>query len=198
MNALQAQMNPHFIFNSLTSLQNLIIKDKKVESREYLGSFARLTRLALSHSTKNSVPLKEEIELLDHYIQLEKIRFDNNFTYEIRVSLSNRDIIIAPMLIQPFVENAILHGLARKSSLGHLIIEFMDRDELSIKCVISDNGIGRFASKKERTGQSLGIQLIKDRLSILVGENAVKIVDLLDGDESLGTEVTVIIPIKSS
>lgn len=193
---LQAQMNPHFIFNSLTSLQSLIIKDRKKESQAYLGKFARLTRLALNHSTENSIPISEEIDLLEQYIQLEQIRFNYIFSHDITLNIAHKNSWIPPMLVQPFVENAILHGLAPMKAGGQLSIQFIDHEETTVKCIITDNGVGRVATRKERERQSLGIKLIQDRLHLLIGENAVIIEDLTVDGKAAGTKVTITIPIK--
>ncbi|MFT5819395.1 MAG: ligand-binding sensor domain-containing protein/two-component sensor histidine kinase [Crocinitomix sp.] len=195
---LQAQMNPHFMFNSLNSLQNLIIKDKKAEAQEYLGEFARLTRLALIQSTKNSIRLNEEIEILQHYIELEKIRYLDSFQVEISVELSDRNIEISPMLIQPFVENAIIHGLANKKQDGKLQITFSDRSNKTIQCFIEDNGTGRIARNNQKKHKSLGINLVRERLSILLKEEAIRIEDLFANDQPIGTRVVLIIPFKKA
>lgn len=195
---LQAQMNPHFMFNSLTSLQNLIIKDDKEGAQEYLGRFSRLTRLALTHSTQNFIPFSQEIELLEHYVKLERIRFSDCFDYEFKINLEDKSIYMAPMLVQPFIENAIRHGLSGKDKDGKLHVEWKDRDDKTLFCIISDNGVGRANSKTDKKRRSLGIGLVKERLDILLDSRAITIQDLIEDGEPAGTRVTLILPFKYS
>ncbi|MFT5819398.1 MAG: hypothetical protein ACI8ZM_000621 [Crocinitomix sp.] len=196
---LQAQMNPHFIFNSLTSLQNLIIKNDPDLANEYLGKFARLTRIALLQSTQNWVKLKDEITLLEHYIELEQIRFPDHFEYQIKINLQNPTIFVPPFLIQPFVENAILHGLAKKQVGGKIEITVEASKNQMIQFTIVDNGVGRSEANEvnKKRHKSLGIRLIKERLQLLLKMNAVEISDLYDDDENaIGTEVVLYVPYK--
>ncbi|MFT5819397.1 MAG: hypothetical protein ACI8ZM_000620 [Crocinitomix sp.] len=197
---LQAQMNPHFIFNSLTSLQNLIIKNDPDLANEYLGKFARLTRIALLQSTQNWVKLKDEITLLEHYIELEQIRFPDHFKYEIKIKLEDPIIFVPPFLIQPFVENAILHGLSKSRIDGFLEILVEESKEQMIQFTIIDNGVGRSEAKDatKKRHQSLGIRLIKERLQLLLKMNAIEIIDLFDDKENaIGTKVVVNVPYKN-
>ena len=198
---LQAQMHPHFVFNSLTSLQSLIVDDKKIESQEFLAKFAKLMRLALNHSTKNYILLDEEIEILTQYMDLEKVRYSDKFNYQIINELVDLDVEIPPMLIQPFVENSIKHGLANKEKEGRLLITFTKKDQFSFLCFVEDNGTGRSAKENSVNQKSLGIKLVKERLKIIlsdlnVKESAVQIEDLFDGDLPSGTRVKIILPLK--
>lgn len=197
---LQAQMHPHFVFNSLTSLQSLIISDRKLESQEYLAKFARLTRLALNHSTQNLIALREEIDLLTLYIDLERIRYPNKFEYEIQVILDSSEYKIPPMLIQPFVENAIKHGLSAKpADDGQLTVVFKKRDETTFCCVVTDNGVGRSKMPREANQKSLGIKLVRERLSIILKidkDEVVQIEDLYENQQIKGTQVTILLPLK--
>lgn len=196
---LQAQMHPHFVFNSLTSLQSLIISDRKLESQEYLAKFARLTRLALNQSTQNLIALREEIELLTLYVDLERIRYPDKFEYDIQVILDSSECKIPPMLIQPFVENAIKHGLSGKPSNGQLKIVFKKRDENTFCCVVTDNGVGRSKIQRESNEKSLGIKLVKERLSIILKmdkDEVVQIEDLYQNQQIKGTQVTILLPLK--
>jgi two-component sensor histidine kinase len=196
---LQAQMNPHFIFNSLTSLQNLILKNDAELANEYLGKFARLTRIALLQSTENWVKLQDEINLLEHYVQLEQIRFPNHFKYQINLNSQANDVMIPPFLIQPFVENAILHGLTKRSVDGLLEIRIEEINDERLLFTVFDNGIGRSTANDTKTKRkSLGIRLIKERLKILLQEEAVEIIDLKDdAGKPIGTKVKIIVPRKS-
>lgn len=196
---LQAQMHPHFVFNSLTSLQSLIIDDKKLESQEFLAKFAKLTRLALNHSTKNTISLKEEIDVLTLYIDLERIRYSNKFEYQITCDLNEFDVEIPPMLIQPFIENAIKHGLANRADKGLLTISFQLRDATTFLCQVTDNGVGRSAVKNNKNEKSLGIKLVSQRLNIILKqrkEDSVRIEDLYENDQPCGTRVSIILPLK--
>jgi sensor histidine kinase YesM len=171
---LRAQMNSHFIFNALGSIHQYVIKGKKEEAGTYLIKFSRLVRQILTNSTKEMVTLEEELEALELYIGLEGMRLDNKFTYTLTVdpSIEADTIMVPPLLVQPFVENAIWHGLARlESNDGHIQIHITrEGDHLLFK--ISDNGIGRVAAATVNTkngdkSPSLGLQITKDRLDML-------------------------------
>ncbi len=171
---LRAQMNSHFIFNALGSIHQYVIKGKKEEAGTYLIKFSRLVRQILTNSTKEMVTLEEELEALELYIGLEGMRLDNKFTYSLTVdpSIEADTIMVPPLLVQPFVENAIWHGLARlESNDGHIQIHITrEGDHLLFK--ISDNGIGRVAAATVNTkngdkSPSLGLQITKDRLDML-------------------------------
>ena len=172
MQALRARMNPHFIFNCLSSINRFILKNKPDKASDYLTRFSRLIRLVLINSQKQLITLEEEMEMLRLYIDMERLRFKNSFDYSITytndVALSH--ILIPPLLLQPFCENAIWHGLMHKEGQGHLSIRFnMDRDILN--CSITDDGIGREKAVeiKSRAGErqkSLGLKLTAARLAL--------------------------------
>jgi sensor histidine kinase YesM len=149
--ALKSQMNPHFIFNALNSIQELYtIGDKRI-ANEQMGNFASLTRKILDVSGKQKIELSEEIEILTKYLELESMRFESDFLYEIRLSKNvDEDYIqLPPMLLQPFVENAIKHGLLHKKGSKQLHIYFdINDDETILQCTIDDNGIGRKAAEE--------------------------------------------------
>jgi len=191
---LQAQINPHFIFNSLTSLQNFILKNEKQKSQKFLIQFSKLTRLALNHSSKNHILLSEEIEFLDLYMNLEKTRFSDRFSYRFSVDFPEESIEIPPLLIQPFVENSILHGFDEFESGGNILISFKKRDEQTVICTVKDNGKGREFNVLNAERKSFGIALIEERLDTLLDEKPIKIVDLKNDNKSIGTEVSVLIP----
>lgn len=197
---LQAQIHPHFVFNSLTSLQSLIIDDKKYESQEYLGKFSKLTRMALQHSTKNMISLKEEIHMLRLFMDLECIRYIHKFEYQINCEINESEYEISPMLIQPFVENAIKHGFSNKKEGGMLNITFRKRDESTFLCTVTDNGLGRNLSRAlSKNQESLGIRLVKDRLNILLKKSQtelIKIKDLYENKRPIGTSIEIILPFK--
>ena len=175
--ALQAQMNPHFIFNCLTSIQNFILQNEKSQANQYLSTFASLVRDTLNASVNGSVTLEDEIRMLDSYLLLEQLRFNHSFEYEIVVDpkIDQYDVLIPPLLIQPFVENAILHGVKNKKGQGEIKINFTSASE-RLLVEIMDNGQG-FSTSKSENGpftndkshdyKSLGVGITQKRLSHL-------------------------------
>jgi LytS/YehU family sensor histidine kinase len=150
MSALLAQMNPHFLFNSLNSIDSYIIRNESKKASEYLNNFARLMRLILQNSRSNYINLKDELEALELYMQMESLRFKNKFCYSIAIdeNVESSSIVIPPMLIQPYVENAIWHGLMHKTNGTEGLVKInISKNADDLLCVIEDNGIGR---KKRR------------------------------------------------
>lgn len=201
--ALQSQMNPHFIFNSLTSIQSLILSNKIDESVDYLVKFAHLTRGALNYSSKKFVSLIKDLELNIQYVELERLRFINSFELEITVELNDLDVLIPPAIIQPFIENSILHGLIPKEKKdGLLEIYLLPYSELSISCIIVDNGVGRQGAVSDQNkNESKGIKMIEERLNLLMetDENNVRIFDRVNENKNqTGTVAWIIIPILKS
>ena len=200
---LKSQMNPHFIFNALNSIQEYIILNQKNLASSYLAKFADLIRAYLDHSSKGYISLKEEIECLNIYLELEKLRFEEKFSYKITSLESNEDIKIPTMLIQPYVENAIKHGLLHKKTDRVLEIFFeMLKEEQMLKCTVLDNGIGRERASQLRNKkyQSFATKANQNRLELLnFGKEkkiGVTIDDLInDNNEPIGTQVTLLIPI---
>lgn len=206
LKALIAQMNPHFIFNCLTSIQELIIVHKQDEAMHYLNQFSRLLRTVLQSSEKNSIPLDEELTLLELYLELESMRFDKQFHY--KVSLDNiidpEDIIIPSFLIQPFVENAIWHGLMHKKGERNLVVTFtLDSSDI-LTCKITDNGIGRveaanFKRRSIKSYQSMGIRIIQERMELMKKQSEgfdLQIIDETDrSGNAAGTTVVMKIPV---
>ncbi|MCX6232129.1 MAG: histidine kinase [Bacteroidetes bacterium] len=172
IDSLRAQMNPHFIFNSLNSIQDFILNNNKEIASFYLAKFAKLMRLILENSKKTTITIEEEVDFLNLYLYLEKMRLNDNLEITIFID-ENINIFedkIPPMLLQPIIENSIKHGLAPKKGKRELSI-YMSKDNNIIKCTITDNGIGREAAntnllyiKKEK---SRGSELINNRLSLL-------------------------------
>ncbi|MEQ1747443.1 MAG: histidine kinase, partial [Saprospiraceae bacterium] len=172
MEALRAQMNPHFIFNSLNSINRYIIKSDIKTASLYLTRFAKLIRLILDNSKNRKVVLANELEALQLYVDMESLRFDHQFTYDITCDddVDADNIEIPPLIIQPYVENAIWHGLLPKEAAGHLSVHVSQKEAL-LTCAITDNGIGRaraaaFKSKNAPTRQSVGMKLTEERLHI--------------------------------
>jgi len=207
MRALRAQMNPHFIFNCLNSINRYIVKSDNATASLYLTRFAKLIRLILDNSNSKKVLLSNELEALKLYIEMERIRFDNKFDYRIIVDegVHTDSIGVPSLIIQPYVENAIWHGLLHKEGNGSLWVKIRMLDENTLECVIEDNGVGRekaaeFRSKSATGKKSLGMKLTEDRIAVLnqyAQTNAsVEIVDLDDGNRiATGTRVVVIIPV---
>jgi ligand-binding sensor domain-containing protein len=207
MRALRAQMNPHFIFNCLNSINRYIVKSDNATASLYLTRFAKLIRLILDNSNSKKVLLSNELEALKLYIEMERIRFDNKFDYRMIVDegVHTDSIGVPSLIIQPYVENAIWHGLLHKESNGSLWVKIRMLDENTLECVIEDNGVGRekaaeFRSKSATGKKSLGMKLTEDRIAVLnqyAQTNAsVEIVDLEDGSRvATGTRVVVIIPV---
>jgi ligand-binding sensor domain-containing protein/putative methionine-R-sulfoxide reductase with GAF domain len=207
MQALRAQMNPHFIFNCLNSINRYIVKSDQVTASLYLTKFAKLIRLILDNSNSKNVILSNELEALKLYIDMEALRFDKKFSYEIKLAegVPADSIELPPLIIQPYVENAIWHGLLHMQTVGHLRIHISLPHENMLQCVIEDNGIGRtksreLKSKSATTKKSLGMKLTENRLSLLNRHaqlNAsVEIIDLVkEANEPAGTKVILNIPI---
>ena len=170
LKALRSQMNPHFIFNSLNSIQSLVLKQEIDRSYDYISLFAELVRNALNYSEKEFIQLEKEINFLNIYLQLEELRFNGDFKYNIVDETKGSDYYIPSLIIQPFIENALIHGLLHKKGSKELSITFRYNNYLI--CEIIDNGIGREKSKEIqlRQGQShesFSTKAIKKRLEIL-------------------------------
>jgi len=202
--ALRAQMNPHFVFNCLNSIQECIITEKYTEASKYLNKFSKLFRMVLNNSDKNLVTIKEEEDVLNLYLQLEQMRFENSFTYKILVDdeLETEEIVLPSMLLQPYVENALWHGLMHKIGERTLTISFNRISEEVFECRIDDNGIGRKKSlelkeynSKAKRHRSKGLQISKDRLDILQKQGqhtSLSIIDKYDEEgNALGTLIII-------
>ncbi len=195
--ALRSQMNPHFIFNSLNSIQNLVLQQETDKSYDYLVLFSELIRNTLNYSGKDFIPIQEELNFLEVYLNLEKLRFEEELEYSI-IYQGSKNIEIPSLLVQPFVENALLHGLLHKHGLKKLFIKFTFDKELI--CEITDNGIGRQESEKikRRKGykhESFGTKAINQRIHLFNKKMSLqtyyKFVDL-----EQGTKVIINIPFK--
>jgi PAS domain S-box-containing protein len=197
--ALRSVMSPHFIFNVLNSIQFYIAKNDRLNAINYLSTFSKLIRSILTHSVDNKIKLSEEVEMLKNYVQLEMTRFENRFDFEIHVDadLDTSSIEIPSLLIQPYVENAILHGLYNKHEKGTLSIRIWEKDQ-ALVFEIEDDGIGREAAMKLR-GQnfqphiSMGIKLTEERLKLINANHhtAFEIEDLKDENGPCGTRVRI-------
>ncbi len=196
--SLRSQMNPHFIFNSLNSVNSFISKSDERSANKYLSEFARLMRTVLEHSKQDFVPLSAEIEVLERYLSLEHIRFENQFDYTFTVNgnIDVERIVIPPMLVQPYIENAIWHGLRYNQEKGSLLVHFRAHGDESLKITIQDNGIGRAESKRIKTknqkqGKSTGLKNTASRLKLLNDVHKVEIICAITDLNSDGTGTVV-------
>lgn len=206
LKALRAQMNPHFTFNVMNSIQHFILNKEEESAHRYLSKFSRLIRLILNNSETDTVSLGEERKALELYLELESMRFDHAFSYGIYIdpSIDTERTRVPSMLIQPYVENAILHGLLPSAKEARIDIRIL-RDGDFLKCVIEDNGIGRVAAenKKDKQYRSFGTSITKERLSAINSMHnnllAERISDLYDGEgRPTGTRVEIYIPLINS
>lgn len=202
LTAIQSQMNPHFIFNALNSIQSLVLKGDVDNSYTYITKFANLVRRTLNYSDKDFIDFSEEIKLIELYLTLEQLRFKEDFEFTINTN-GIEDVMMPPMLIQPFIENALLHGLLHRSGPKRIRLDFELRDVLI--CTITDNGVGRAKAKaiKERQRsdhESFSVNAIRTRFEILEryydGKLGFQYEDLMENGEAAGTRVTLRIPVK--
>ncbi len=200
---LRSQMTPHFIFNSLSVLQGMVLNKENKKAVSYLSKFSKLLRLMLENSRDKLVPLEEELEAIQNYVDLHKMRGNSSFRYTVSIedSLKNLHLLIPPMLIQPFVENAIAHGFTKdfKNAEISLDLSFTDKQ---LNCIIKDNGVGLNASKNKktnRTKKSLSTKITTERLKIFAKEYKVT-TGLSMQDRKLfneqGTQINLILPYK--
>lgn len=202
MKALRAQMNPHFIFNSLNSINAFILRNERTKASGYLLAFSNLIRHILDSSAKETVTLEKEIPFLEDYLQAESLRLEGKLTYALRVdeAVDTFDTTIPSMLLQPYLENAIWHGISPKPEGGHLSVEFKKSAE-GLLIVVADNGIGREKArllKAQKTGshESKGLQITKERLALYDRKNnthsTITTIDLTDAQgAAAGTRVQV-------
>lgn len=206
LKSLRTQMNPHFIFNALNSINNYIAQQDERAANKYLADFSRLMRMVLEYSQKDFIPFEEELRLLKLYLKLEHARFGEQFEYEIEEApgLDTTDVEIPPMLLQPFVENAIWHGLRYKSGKGHLRLSIRPAGNHRLQIEIADNGIGRARSQSVKTKrqaqyQSTGLSNTQQRMALLNTlydkQYELSITDLQPGQEDSGTLVTLSLPL---
>jgi sensor histidine kinase YesM len=203
MKALLAQMNPHFVFNSLGTINSMILNEQQEEASKYLSKFAKMIRLTLDHSNESFISLKQNNEYIRHYLEIENLRFSNVFSFVINVdsAIDENEIKIPPMMIQPLVENAIWHGLLKKEGDKKLIIRYAIRNEM-LCCSIDDNGLGiHHTRNRDKTHKSVGLDNITQRLLILnekyKTDCTLTIVDKSEIElESTGTVATITLPYK--
>ncbi len=198
--AIKSQMNPHFIFNALNSIQSLILENDFRKSNKYLGRFSSLVRHVLESSDQEWVYLNKEIELLELYLDLEKLRFEKNFTYELVNELGEdvtEDVKVPPLLIQPYLENAIKHGLLHKAGDKHLMVSFL-KEGIDLIVKVEDNGIGLKASAQMKgenySHKSFATAANQKRIDLINETQDTHIeIQIEDGREQ-GTSVTIKFP----
>lgn len=207
LTSIKSQMNPHFFYNALNTIQSYLFTNDKRNAINYLSKFSKLTRMILEMSENESIKLNEEIKALTLYLELEKMRFDNDFMFNIEMATTvDLEMVKIPsMLIQPYVENAVKHGLLHKEGEKHLSIKF-DKENKYLKVTIEDNGIGRKKSEelnkiKDANHASYATQANLKRLEILnkdlENSKPIEIIDLLDKNNlPQGTKVILYIPIS--
>ena len=204
MKALRAQMNPHFTFNALNSIQHLIMQQDMDAAQKYLAQFSKLLRNVLENSRLSNIRLDAELNSIRIYLSLEQLRFGNNFEFELHVdeSIEPAEIMIPSMLIQPFLENAIWHGLILKEGCRKVSLRIHMEEDYLI-CMIEDNGIGRDAASAAKTWKeahkSMGMEVTEERLQVLNAtkskEASFKVIDLLDEEgDAAGTRIELKIP----
>ena len=202
INALQSQMNPHFIFNALNAIQNFFTTNDGELAMIYLSKFARLIRLIFEYSKVSVISLRKEIDFLKLYLQLEELRFSDKIDIELQTIdvIDIEDIKVPPLLVQPIIENAFKHGLMHKEEGGKLIVKFKQLNDKSIHCIIEDNGIGRtkaaeFSKWKPKEYKSSGVNTIEERVNLINKEHNKEviqftIIDLVDKNSNpAGTRV---------
>ncbi len=207
LTALRAQMNPHFIFNSLNSIRAYVISSETKKASDYLNKFARLIRLILYYSAKDTISLKEELDTLALYVELEQMRFRDDFGFALKIGsdVDAQNWQVPPLILQPYVENAIVHGLAPKNGVKELLVE-VSKNKSKLCFIIRDNGVGRSYSKNTRFIQnpqhkSIAMELTRKRIELTAdkqNENEnIKILDLTENGHPTGTEVRIKLPVHT-
>lgn len=202
--ALRSQMNPHFIFNALNSIKKFMLTNEAENADKYLGKFSRLIRSILNTSREPTISLQKEIDMLSLYLELEKLRFGKKLNYRIEVdeSLAEGSVSIPTMIVQPFIENAIIHGIMHKENDGEIVISFNDFEKY-LEINVKDNGVGRkFSAQipvdKKDTHSSLGIEVTTKRLHALRTDHetpaGIEIIDLEENGNAAGTLVKIFVP----
>jgi LytS/YehU family sensor histidine kinase len=201
MQALKAQINPHFVFNCLNSIKGFIYERDFKQADKYLDKFSELLRSTLDNSSSSIIPLKDEINYLDNYLQLEKLRFDDRFEYAITIDdhIDSKEALVPAMLLQPYVENSIRHGIGHLENKKGVISISIRRELKQLLCEIEDNGVGREKAISLRNElhteyQSRGMQLSKRRAELYGIEQ--EIIDKKDEQgNATGTIIVLRIPI---
>jgi len=198
--ALRAQMNPHFLFNALNSINGYILENDKDLASGFLTKFSKLMRMVLVNSQHTEVPLEQDLQCLRLYMDLERSRMQGKFDYTIEVdpAIDQTSTLVPPLVIQPFVENAIWHGISRKEGNGHIRLTISKSDG-NLSMVVSDDGVGRPTlarqePSKDKGYRSMGTQITRDRLDML-GRLKGSIAGFQYRDVAVGTTVEVTVPL---
>jgi sensor histidine kinase YesM len=205
LRTLRSQINPHFVFNSLNSIKSYILTHRSTEAAEYLTDFSTLMRSILQHSKEQLIPLKDELETALLYVRLEQLRFEDNFefVYDLDPNIAIDEIQIPPMLLQPYIENAIKHGLMNKEGKKRLMLKIEQSEK--IKITIEDNGIGREQASLLRKNtpkyQSMGMEINTERVNLLSQTNDLHIEIIINdiktkNGKTEGTSVVIHIPVE--
>jgi tetratricopeptide (TPR) repeat protein len=200
LKALRAQMNPHFIFNSLNSIGDYYTNNDKDSANNYLSKFSKLMRSTLENSEKKAILLKEDLMLLELYLDVESKRMVDKFEYEIKIdsTLDPENILVPPLLLQPFIENSIWHGISKKQGKGLILIEIKKEGD-SIICIVDDDGVGResTAAQKDKVGNSMGMKITKSRIDIINKQkNSNGDLTIIDKAKNQGLRVEVKLPLE--
>ncbi len=208
MKALRAQINPHFLFNCMNSINRMILEGEPENASRYLSKFSKLVRLILENSETNQVSLENELAMIESYIQLEELRFKEKISYSILVDheIEPENTFLPPMILQPFVENAIWHGLMHREEKENGKINIIVKEEGNrLFCSIEDNGVGREKAKALRQNsvwksKSMGMKITEERLRLLSKEKLQELIHITDlkgrDEEALGTRVDINIPVS--
>lgn len=206
MKALRAQMNPHFIYNSLNSIRLFVMQNQNEDAEKYLVQFSRLMRLILENARQEWVSLQSELDLLRLYMELEQLRFDHKFSFHISIdeTISPQQVFLPPMLLQPYVENAILHGIRHKTGKGNILISIRQKNTYLL-CEIEDDGVGRAQAAQYKrqtvtTHKSVGTEVTAERIRLLKNANgngaSLQIIDKIsDQGDATGTKVVLTLPL---
>ncbi|MCB0461938.1 MAG: tetratricopeptide repeat protein [Flavobacteriaceae bacterium] len=198
LKALRAQMNPHFIFNSLNSINDYITKNDAESASKYLIKFAKIMRQTLENSNKKEITLQDDLQLIEMYMQIEAIRLNHKFSYSIEVD-KNIDVdnsLVPPLILQPFIENSIWHGISKKEGKGHITISIQKAKQM-IVCNVEDDGVGLTNNKQDNNKISLGQSITKDRIEIINKiKNANGTVKVENKTNTNGVKVEVKLPLE--
>lgn len=203
--ALHLQMNPHFVFNCLGSISSFIVQNGTDSAIKYLSKFSKLMRLTLEYSKESLIPIDKEIESLQNYLELEQLRFNDKFSFSIEKDPNiEDDVALPPLLIQPFIENAIIHGVIPKNESGTISISFSISNS-SLHCIIVDDGVGINQSKKNKeklvlAHKSMALGIIQKRLEMIseatTKEASISIEEMVNGDKITGTQIKLQLPLQ--
>lgn len=200
LKALRAQMNPHFIFNSLNSIGDYILKNNNEAAQDYLSQFAKLMRMTLENSEFSEISLSDDIKFIELYLQIESKRLSGRFSYTVTIdkNIDAENTLIPPLILQPFIENSIWHGFKSKEN-GHILIEIMEENGVLV-CSVDDNGFGRrIGNPKIRTKKSLGIAITENRIKIMnIQKKTNGALQIIDKPNNAGTRIVLKLPLLTA